>query len=261
MMLRRALELLCAVTTAIGVAACYRAHSGDDYETFDGRIPWPMDAGPRADGAADSGLDLRACRAPELSSDCYCWIEDSRLDPNGRCIAPADMWPCDRWWDCDDPGWYCTDLGNTARGGVSVETICVPRESCEWLRSIDSEGLCFYEDGTTFVTGELATDPCRTDEPAALCGPGCGGCRAGSTCVGLSERSGLGLCARGSPPASPDRCEPESPRCQPGYSCAGFVVPPDLPTVPPESVWHSCVPTAACRRLAADRPGRFRCLD
>jgi len=49
------------------------------------------------------------------------------------------------------------------------------------------------------------------------------------------------------------------PPCPSGQACVGFVLPPDITTVQPEQVWHSCVSAADCTQLAAHHPDRFHC--
>ncbi|MCZ7684519.1 MAG: hypothetical protein M5U28_39430 [Sandaracinaceae bacterium] len=255
------------VLLGLFAVGCYESHSEQrDGAADSGMGPdSDLDSGLTEAGWMDTGLQFRSCRAGEPFPDCYCWIEDSRTDPNGRCITPIsepNAENCVVGNGCATRQWLCTDLGNGALHGRSEYGICIPIAACEWLHSFASRALCFYEDGTFFDTGELASDPCRDDERGVLCGPGCGGCAAGWSCVGVSERSGLGICAQGLPSTSISRCHVDSrPGCPIGSACLGFVLPADVTTVRPEQVWHSCVPVGMCGALASRYPDRFRCPD
>lgn len=245
------------IATALAVTACYEAHGSDTDAAVDGSSEI-LDAGAR-----DAGLDLRACRAPG-TPECYCWVPYPTEDPNGRCITPFgddDIAICDVGGGCGRPNWLCNDLGGGALRGSSQGGICVPPEACSWLRSVDALAICFYEDGTPFDTGQIADDACAASDRGVVCGPGCGGCASGQTCVGASERSGLGLCASGSPPDSPSRCGADFPSCPPGQACLGFILPADVTTVRQEQVWSSCVGSAQCVSLTMRYPDRFRCLE
>jgi hypothetical protein len=252
------------IAVALALTGCYQAHgrpAGADGRVSDGGTGIFDDGAPEA-GVMDGGLDLRACGLP-ITPECVCWIEHVTEDPNGRCITPYgdhDLAQCDVGNGCARD-WLCNDLGNGIVHGRSRYGICVPREACTWLRSIDSRAVCFYEDGTPFDTGSMASEACAAEDRGIVCGPGCGGCASDQSCVGVSERSGLGLCVNGSPPTSSSRCGSEFPGCFPGRACVGFVLPSDVTTVLPEQVWHACVRSDSCLRLATHYPDRFRCLE
>ena len=259
------------LVSALLLAACYASHGrGDGSADAGGPLPDVRDSsahdrdggdiGPDGSSPPDAGFDLRSCSAPGTPL-CYCWAEDP-TDPNGRCITPygdEDVEGCTIGMGCAEPGWFCNDLGGGALRGQSRFGICVPREACLWLRSIESRAVCFYEDGTPFDTGVISPMACTATERGVLCGPECGACDARDTCVGSSERSGLGICALGPSPSSPDRCGSGFAECGPGEACLGFVLPDDVTTVDPARVWHSCVPREDCTAIAARYPERFRC--
>jgi len=212
---------------------------------------------------ADVGVDPPEC---EPTPECLCWADAPDGGPFRRpyhCITPygEPVEPCDVGNGCQSPGWLCNDLGNGDRGVSWHYGACVSLGICAWLRERESRARCYYEDGTLYETGALAADPCGGADRGTLCGPACGPCQGERVCVGVSERSGIGLCVRGTPADSPDRCGPMHPGCGDGLGCVGFVLPLDVSQAAPESVWHACVQRAECGRLAAQYPDRFRCTE
>lgn len=155
------------------------------------------------------------------------------------------------------------DFGSGRLRGISDDGACVSVQACGWLASLDDEAAhdCFYEDGTSYVDGRTLSESCLLSEAGTLCGPECGGCGDGRVCVGVSERSGLGLCAPEVPGAPPARCGSGYPRCDAGEGCLGFVLPDDVTTVDPQRPFRACVPRSACDDIAARRPDRFRCFS
>lgn len=213
------------------------------------------DSEPQDGSAGDAGIELMPC---EVNPDCYCW-SDYPETGWGHCITPTgrEIELCEIGLPCPSAGWLCNDLGSGVSPflGDSSYGVCVSLGACAWLRARDSGARCFYEDGTFYDTGELASDPCDAEDRGRVCGPGCGECERTRICVGVSERSGLGLCGR----RSDTTCTRGS--CDDGLGCVGFVVHEGVSTVDPEFVWRSCVPRDECARLASRYPTRFRCLD
>ncbi len=253
------------VLFALIETGCPDSHWGDGGQDVDGGSPLldsgeiPRDAQIGADGGeVDAGfVPVRCDGTPE----CYCFAEDTvhgpsyRLTPLGEPIAP-----CEVGSGCDRDGWLCNDLGWGERLGVDWHRgVCVQTGVCAWQRAHDSRTWCYYEDGSFYSTGELAREACEDVDRNVVCGPACGGCDAPRTCVGVSERSGLGLCIRGTPADSPDRCGPMHDACGEGLGCVGFVLADGVSFAAPQSVWHSCVSREACDRLQARYPDRFRC--
>lgn len=220
----------------------------------------------------------RACnglRSPTCP-DCYCWFEDA--DDLGYCLsAPDGGDPCEWTIDdcrigiaCLDQRMLCSDVGSTIRYSEARGVVCIYEEMCRRALRDGSRLRCYYEDGSMFESGTRAIEACHEHELGVLCGPGCGDCPVGGRCIGVSERSGLGLCVgcgeigvADAPPPAPARPNPHcalGASCPSGSSCLGFVAPADG-LVEPDEVAHRCAPTALCREIAARRPDRFRCLD
>jgi len=269
-------RIVAAVVISLGAASlggCFEAHG----RTPDGEVGVP-DGGvrdARADhdtgsGNSDGGLRIVECdfRDESPAGDwCYCWELDVDRGGAGICLTPrSGAVLCDIGVGCPNSGQRCNDLGWTARENRARTGVCVLREMCRYLSERDEyRPRCYYEDGTPFQTGELASTSCAAGDRGRLCGPGCGSCDEGEQCVGVSERSGLGLCVRGTASDSPDHCTwpdiENGVECGGSNACLGFVLPPDVTAVQDHQPWHACVPRERCHDVASRYPERFRCVE
>lgn len=225
-----------------------------------------FDAGPGSPDASmidgsvvDAAVEPERCSADDML-DCYCWAEDPRRGP-AYCITPrgAPIEVCDVGNGCSTSDHLCNDLAAPERGFPASAGVCVSLSMCAWLRARDSRTRCYYEDGTLYDTGVLASAPCDAADSGLVCGPGCGECPGGRECVGVSERSGLGLCVRTPVAESPDRCGEGYASCGSDQRCVGFVLPEGVSFARAERVWHRCVARETCTRLAEWYPDRFYC--
>lgn len=255
----RAAPLLLLSTLCAG---CPTSHRVDG--ELDGGNGWTdatagPDAAARDANGLDSGIEPEPCVVPDR--ECWCWSE-TRERTRAQCITPrgAPLEFCDVIGNgCSTPDHLCNDIGNNELGPDYLAGVCTSTAMCAWLRARDSRAWCYYEDGTLYDTGVLASEPCDAAESGLVCGPGCGGCSSGRECIGVSERSGLGLCVRSPVAESPDRCGELHAECGSGQACVGFVLPDGISFASQASVWHGCVSREACARLEARYPDRFYC--
>ncbi|MBX3270456.1 MAG: hypothetical protein KF729_09360 [Sandaracinaceae bacterium] len=259
------------------LAGCLSRHDRDG--ALDADTGAQLDAGPRpdagpwlddamaADGMSpprDAGFEPEECLPPS-DPPCFCYSESRRPSDN-ICITPraVEVEVCDVGYGCPVPGWLCNYLPGESLGREPrrLHGFCTELAMCAWLREREWTPRCYYDDGTPHETGELMRTACQEQDigRAIVCGPECGVCAGGRVCVGLSERSGIGLCVRGVPGDSPDRCGEGYPSCPGDWGCLGFVLPDGVSLASQASVWHSCVPRDACDDLAGRYPERFYCL-
>jgi len=272
------------VLIALAAGGCYQVHmasegrpAGDasidtrhvDGGNIDSDARDAEHADSAVDAPGDAASDGRPVEPAHCSSvrGCYCFPEIP-AGSGGRCLTPTadddNNEVCYVGHSCSRADRFCNDLGGGEQYGTSTWGMCVERSTCIWLFEHDSlftyTPLCFYEDGSEVQGRERARTECPAEGAAGtLCGPACNECERGRVCVGLSERSGLGLCVRPPTTSSPDRCAEDMPLCSGADGCLRFVVPADITTVGPSDVWGACVPRAECHRVAEAHPERFRC--
>lgn len=121
----------------------------------------------------------------------------------------ATSGPAERYcWD----GTVCA-IDPSTFDRVSWANRCVPVEYCREAPEHGIDAPCYYSDHTWFVTGPPAVDACPApaDPLTPFCGGPCGDCPfhvvSGGTgppqldydisCVGISERRGVGVCTFG----------------------------------------------------------------
>ena len=206
-----------------------------------------------------------------LCLGCICYTADTG-GSSGYCLLPL---PPD--YDCEGTfrpelcligvgcarGGLCADLRPFPDGGV-VGGLCVRENVCMHARRVGSLLRCYYEDGSPYDTGIRRDAECLADEAGLLCGTGCGLCPTGTTCVGASERSGLGLCVQCASEEGdfgvPSHCGAGG-SCASSDACLGFVPPSDVTSPDFEYLWHVCVPARLCELIADRHPERFTCVD